>query len=72
MTDDVERGLEATLFASEEPLTVEAMAAHLGGLEKPVVRDALKALQAHYADRGLHLVERGKRWHFETAPDLAH
>lgn len=72
MTDDVERGLEATLFASEEPLTVEAMAAHLGGLEKPLVRDALKALQTHYAERGLHLVERGKRWHFETAPDLAH
>jgi segregation and condensation protein B len=29
-------------------------------------------LQEHYADRGVHLVERGKRWHFETAPDLAH
>lgn len=72
MSDDVERGLEAALFASEEPLTVDALAAHLGGLEKPLVRDALAALQAHYAERGLHLVERGKRWHFETAPDLAH
>jgi segregation and condensation protein B len=70
--DDIERGLEATLFASEEPLSVDAIAAHLGGLDKALVRDALTALAAHYAKRGVHLVERGKRWHFETAPDLAH
>ena len=71
-TDEVTRGIEATLFAAEEPLSVDALAAHLGGLEKPMIRDALKSLQAHYADRGVHLVERGKRWHFETAADMAH
>jgi len=70
--DDVERALEAALFASEEPLSVDALAAHLGDLEKSVVRDCLVALQAHYEPRGVHLVERGKRWHFETAADLAH
>ena len=70
--DEVERGLEATLFAAEEPLSVDQIAAHLGGLEKPVIRDALKALQEHYSDRGVQLVERGKRWHFETSADLAH
>lgn len=70
--DEIERGLEATLFAAEEPLAVEALAAHLGGLEKAQVREGLKALQAHYEGRGVKLVERGKRWHFETAPDLAH
>ncbi len=70
--DQIGRSIEATLFASEEPLTVDALAAHLGGLEKALVRDGLKALQDHYSDRGVHLVERGKRWHFETAPDLAH
>lgn len=70
--DEIERGLEATLFAAEEPLTVDQLAAHLGDLEKPLIRDALKALAAHYSDRGVHLVERGKRWHFETAPDMAH
>jgi segregation and condensation protein B len=32
----------------------------------------LQALAAHYEGRGVHLVERGKRWHFQTAPDLAH
>lgn len=70
--DAVERALEATLFAAEEPMTVEALAAHLGDLDKGSVRDGLKALEQHYAKRGVHLVERGKRWHFETAPDLAH
>ncbi|MEE4205933.1 MAG: SMC-Scp complex subunit ScpB [Erythrobacter sp.] len=70
--DEIERALEATLFAAEEPLTVERLAAHLGGLEPGLVRDALRALAEHYGTRGVHLVERGKRWHFETAPDLAH
>src|SRR5207253_427061 len=29
-------------------------------------------LQGHYAGRGVELVERGGRWHFQTAADLAH
>ncbi len=70
--DDVVRSLEATLFAAEEPMSVEMLATHLGGLENAAVRDGLKQLVATYAKRGVHLVERGKRWHFETAPDLAH
>jgi segregation and condensation protein B len=69
---EIERALEATLFAAEEPLTVDALAAHLGGLEAAEVRDGLAALAHRYAQRGVQLVERGKRWHFETAPDLAH
>ena len=70
--DDTVRAVEATLFASEEPMSVDALAGHLGGLETSSVREALLALQAHYEGRGIHLVERGKRWHFETAHDLAH
>ncbi|NBC88317.1 MAG: SMC-Scp complex subunit ScpB [Alphaproteobacteria bacterium] len=70
--DEIERALEATLFAAEEPLTVEKLAAHLGGLENAAVREGLRALAERYSERGVHLVERGKRWHFETAPDLAH
>ena len=73
MSDDaITRALEATLFASEEPMSVEALAKHLGGIENSSVREGLKTLGEHYAERGVHLVERGKRWHFETAPDLAH
>jgi len=68
----LERALEATLFAAETPMGVEALAAHLGGLASGEVREALGLLEARYRKRGVHLVERGGRWHFETAPDLAH
>lgn len=67
--DDLLRAVEATLFAAEEPMSVEALSGHLGGAD---VRDVLRQLADHYAGRGIHLVERGKRWHFQTAPDLAH
>ena len=67
--DELVRAVEATLFAAEEPMTAEAISAHLGGAD---VRDALQELAGHYEGRGVHLVERGKRWHFQTAPDLAH
>lgn len=67
--DDLVRAVEATLFAAEEPMTVEQISAHLEGAD---VRDALRELSGHYDGRGVHLVERAKRWHFQTAPDLAH
>lgn len=67
--DDLVRAVEATLFASEQPMTADAISAHLGGAN---VKDALTELQAAYAERGINLVERGKHWHFQTAPDLAH
>ena len=68
----LERAVEATLFAAEAPLTIEALAAHLGDLATGDVREALALLETRYRARGIHLVERGGRWHFETAPDLAH
>ncbi len=67
--DDLTRAVEATLFAAEAPMTAEAISAHLGGAD---VRAALADLAAHYRQRGVALVERGNRWHFQTAPDLAH
>jgi segregation and condensation protein B len=36
------------------------------------VPQALSILVEDYAGRGIELVERGNRWHFQTAPDLAH
>jgi segregation and condensation protein B len=67
---DEMRAVEATLFASEEPMTVAEIGDHVG--EGVDVKAALETLVAHYAGRGVELVERGKRWHFQTAPDLAH
>jgi segregation and condensation protein B len=36
------------------------------------VEVALGDLADHYEGRGIELVERGGRWHFQTAPNLAH
>jgi segregation and condensation protein B len=69
MMDDLVRGVEAALFAAEEPLTAEELSAHLGGAD---VREALRELEEHYRERGVRLVERARRWQFQTAPDLAH
>lgn len=67
--DDVMRAVEAVLFAAEEPLSEADIAAILGG--EVAVGQALGALQEAYAGRGIELVERGGRWHFQTAADLA-
>ncbi len=66
---DFERGVEATLFASAEPLTLAEIAAHVGEGD---VRAALLAIAQRHAGGGIELVERGGRWHFQTAADLAH
>lgn len=70
--DDLERAVEATLFASEEPMTVEVLAGYLGDADVSAVRNAVQNLAEHYAGRGIELVERAKKWHFQTAADLAH
>ena len=67
--DELVRAVEATLFASEAPMSAEAISLHLGGA---AVNSALADLAAQYDGRGVQLVERGGRWHFQTAPDLAH
>lgn len=64
------RAVEATLFAAEAPLSPDEIAAYVG--ERVDVKGALAALQDHYGGRGIELVERGGRWHFQTAADLAH
>jgi segregation and condensation protein B len=64
------RTVEAILFAAEEPLAVDDIGEHAG--EGVDVEGALERLADHYRGRGVELVERGGRWHFQTAPDLAH
>ena len=67
--DELTRAIEATLFASAEPLSIEEIAEHVGDGN---VEIALGELAASYEGRGIELVERGGRYHFQTAPDLAH
>lgn len=67
--DEFVRAVEATIFAASEPLTTEEIQGYAGDGEVEV---ALATLVEIYTGRGIELVERGGRWHFQTAPDLAH
>lgn len=64
------RAVEATLFASDAPMTVDQIRAYAG--EDVDVAAALSKLEEQYRGRGIELVKRGKTWHFQTASDLAH
>jgi segregation and condensation protein B len=68
--EDVSRAVEATLFAAEEPLSAAEIATYVGA--DADVKGALAVLTEHYAGRGINLVERGSKWHFQTAADMAH
>ena len=66
---EIERQVEALLFAAAEPLGAADLAARLpNGAD---VDAALAALKARYADRGFNLVRVADRWRFQTAEDLA-
>ena len=67
--DYATRAVEAALFAAEAPMTPTEIATVVGDFD---VREALGRLAATYVGRGIELVERGGRWHFQTASDLAH
>ena len=67
--DDYTRAVEAVLFAAADPLTPDAIVAHVGEGD---VAAALDRLRRDYTGRGIELVARGGRWHFQTAGDMAH
>ena len=63
-----QRMVEALLFAATEPLDVASLAARLpDGADVP---DLLNQLAAHYANRGVNLVQVAGKWAMRTAPDL--
>ena len=68
--DDIVRAVEAVLFASEQPLALSEIQLFVG--QGNEVKRALGRLQQDYAGRGIELVERGGRWHFQTAADMSH
>jgi segregation and condensation protein B len=63
------RLLEALLFAAAEPLDEATLAKQLA--DGANVKEALAALQAEYAPRGVNLVRIGRKWMFRTAADLS-
>ena len=64
------RAVEATLFASEKPMTIADIRAYVG--EELDIRQILADLQEDFQDRGIVLTRTGDRWHFQTAQDLSH
>jgi segregation and condensation protein B len=63
------RLLEALLFAAGEPVDEPTLMKALpDGVD---VKQALAALKAEYAPRGVNLVRIGKKWTFRTAADLS-
>ena len=64
------RAVEATLFASEKPMTIADIRAYVG--DELDIRQILADLQEDFRDRGIVLLRTGDRWHFQTAQDLSH
>lgn len=65
---EAERMVEAMLFASAAPLTIEDMAARMPAGSD--VAEAVAALRRRYAGRGVELARVGQGHAFRTAPDL--
>lgn len=67
--EEVERRVEALLFAAREPLSTADLARRLP--EGADVGRAISGLCARYIGRGVEAVCVAERWAFRTAPDLA-
>ncbi len=71
MSDNLDhiRQLEAILFASKKPLSLEDIQARLPDAKD--ILSLLNTLKTHYEERGFHLVQNGHHWSFKTAADLS-
>jgi segregation and condensation protein B len=67
---EIERMVEALLFAAAEPLSAKDLAHRLP--EGADVGRALAGLRGRYAGRGVELECVADRWRFRTAADLGH
>src|SRR5690625_3171200 len=67
---EIERMIEALLFASAKPMRLQEIRECLP--EGADGADALEALRRRYQGRGVNLVRIGDAWAFRTAPDLGH
>lgn len=71
MTLDDVRLIEAMLFASSSALSESQMAERFPPARAKLIPDILEHLREHYANRGVTLVQRDKRWALRTSTDLA-
>ncbi len=66
---DIEREVEAILFAAAEPLDLETIESKI--TKKADVPKILEKLQNYYSSRGINLVCISKKWSFRTATNLS-
>ncbi|MFQ5840091.1 MAG: SMC-Scp complex subunit ScpB [Candidatus Methylomirabilales bacterium] len=74
MSNEVGAILEALLFASPEPVTLERLADVLDGVQKNIIRDHLKDIMLSYQQNrsGLAIIEVAGGYRMVTRPDLHH
>ena len=66
---EVERQVEAILFAAEEPLDIESITTRMK--TKADVLKILESLEKQYKGRGINLVCIANKWSFRTASNLS-
>ena len=66
---EIEREIEAILFAAAEPLDIESIESRIS--KKTNVLKVLEKLQQIYAKRGINLVCISKKWSFRSAKNLS-
>ena len=67
--DQLERQVEAILFAAEEPLDIESIKEKLKA--KTDISKILLSLEKLYKNRGINLICISNRWSFRTASNLS-
>ena len=65
----LERQVEAILFAADEPLDMESIQEKLN--TKVNISKILDSLEKQYKNRGINLVSLAKKWSFRTATNLS-
>ena len=65
----VEKEIEAIIFAAAEPLNVETIRDKIS--KRADIEKILIKLQKEYCDRGINLVCISKKWSFRTSPKLS-
>jgi len=66
---EIERQVEAVLFAAEEPLDLESIQARLNTITN--LEKILESLQKQYKNRGINLICISNKWSFRTASNLS-
>ena len=66
---DLEREIEAVIFAAAEPLDVDTIESKIS--KKANVSQSLEKLQNEYSNRGINLVCIKDKWSFRTSPKLS-